>query len=58
MRGSSISRPPISDPFAFIHAGGLQGEPITFSRGLSSSAWRRSGRICARSWAIEKRRMS
>ena len=33
----AISRPPIKDPFAFIHAGGLQGEPITFSRGLSEA---------------------
>ena len=58
MRGSSISLPPISDPFVFIHAGGLQGEPITFTRGFRASAWRSSGRICARSCAIEKRRMS
>jgi len=43
MRGSSIRRPPISEPLVFIHAGALHGEPITFRRGLSASAWRSSG---------------
>ena len=35
MRGESISRPPTSDWFVFIHAGGLHGVPITLSFGLS-----------------------
>jgi hypothetical protein len=52
---SSTSRPPISDWFVFIHAGALHGDPITLSCGLNVSAWRSSGRICARSCAIEKR---
>ena len=54
MRGESISRPPTSDWFVFIHAGGLHGVPITLSFGLSASARRSSGRISLRSCAIEK----
>jgi hypothetical protein len=41
----------------FIHAGGLQGVPMTLICGLIFSAWRSSGRICLRSCAIEKWRM-
>ena len=58
MRGSSMSSPPMSDPFVFIHAGGLHGDAMMRRSGLSASAWRSSGRICASSWAIEKWRIS
>ncbi len=49
-----MSRPPIRLPLVFIHAGGLHGEAMTCSRGLSALASRSSGRICAWSWAMLK----
>lgn len=58
MAGSSISRPPKSEPFAFIHAGWPHGDAITLRSGLSSSARRSSGRICASSCAMLKRVIS
>ena len=56
MRGSSIRRPPISEPLVFIHAGGLHGDAMTCSRGLIASASRSSGRTRAWSCAMEKSR--
>jgi hypothetical protein len=49
-----LNRPPTSESLVFIHAGGLHGVAMIFSAGFSARAWRSSGRISARSWAIEK----
>jgi hypothetical protein len=49
-----LKRPPISESLVFIHAGGLHGVAMIFRFGFSARAWRSSGRISARSWAIEK----
>ena len=54
MRGSSMSRPPMSDAGVFIQAGGLQGVATIFSAGLRAIAWRSKGRMCSRSCWMEK----
>ena len=54
MRGSSISRPPISDSLVFIHAGGLHGVADDLELRVERLRLAQQRQDLRRSCAIEK----